>query len=168
MAGVSRSCWFTEKIGTYMRCWESPGDLPLVIEILFLFARFAPLNSRKDIQGLTPGEVQDILHLSRCLTLFLTPFYHVNICLLFVQFGALICEPYHRTKMLRNNIKQDIHFTTLKGFKIIKLTNLCQIYNKEKVTYYSYCQTMKHVTKKKNSETHNWVKSIISECQLMT
>ena len=27
----SESCWFTEEIGTYMRCWESPGDLPLVI-----------------------------------------------------------------------------------------------------------------------------------------
>jgi hypothetical protein len=26
----SESCWFTEEIGTYMRCWESPGDLPLV------------------------------------------------------------------------------------------------------------------------------------------
>jgi hypothetical protein len=37
----SESCWFTEEIGTYMRCWESPGDLPLVIEILFLFAVLA-------------------------------------------------------------------------------------------------------------------------------
>jgi hypothetical protein len=25
----SESCWFTEEIGTYMRCWKSPGDLPL-------------------------------------------------------------------------------------------------------------------------------------------
>jgi hypothetical protein len=25
----SEICWFTEEIGTYMRCWESPGDLPL-------------------------------------------------------------------------------------------------------------------------------------------
>ena len=25
----SESCWFMEEIGTYMRCWESPGDLPL-------------------------------------------------------------------------------------------------------------------------------------------
>ena len=23
----SESCWFTEEIGTYMRCWESPRDL---------------------------------------------------------------------------------------------------------------------------------------------
>jgi hypothetical protein len=30
----SESCWFTEEIGTYMRCWGSPGDLPLVIEII--------------------------------------------------------------------------------------------------------------------------------------
>jgi hypothetical protein len=22
----SESCWFTEEIGTCMRCWESPGD----------------------------------------------------------------------------------------------------------------------------------------------
>jgi hypothetical protein len=29
-----------------------------------------------------------------------------------------------RTKMPRNKIKQDFHFTTLKRFKIIKLTNL--------------------------------------------
>jgi hypothetical protein len=38
-----------------------------------------------------------------CLTLF----YRVNVCLLFVLFGALICEPHHRTKMPRNKIKQD-------------------------------------------------------------
>ena len=25
----SEICWFTEEIGTYMRCWEKPGDLPL-------------------------------------------------------------------------------------------------------------------------------------------
>ena len=68
-----------------------------------------------------------ILHLLQCLTLFLTPFYRVNVCLLFVQFGELICEPYHRTKMPCNEIKQDFHFTTLKRFKIIKLTNLSQI-----------------------------------------
>ena len=28
------SCWLTEEIGTYMRCWENPGDLPPVISIL--------------------------------------------------------------------------------------------------------------------------------------
>ena len=33
----SESCWFTEEIGTYMRCWESPSDLPLVIEIFVSF-----------------------------------------------------------------------------------------------------------------------------------
>jgi hypothetical protein len=32
----SESCWLTEEIGTYMRCWESPGDLPLVIDIKFI------------------------------------------------------------------------------------------------------------------------------------
>jgi hypothetical protein len=37
----SERCWFTEEIGTYMRCWESPGDLPLVIEI---FVSFRSLN----------------------------------------------------------------------------------------------------------------------------
>jgi hypothetical protein len=33
----SESCWFTEEIGTYMRCWEIPGDLPLVIEFFVSF-----------------------------------------------------------------------------------------------------------------------------------
>jgi hypothetical protein len=40
----SESCWFTEEIDTYMRCWENPGDLPLVIEIvvsfIFIFSYF--------------------------------------------------------------------------------------------------------------------------------
>jgi hypothetical protein len=47
----SESCWFTEEIGTYMRCWESPGDLPLVIEILVSFRSFrcAPLAKRLKI-----------------------------------------------------------------------------------------------------------------------
>ena len=35
--GVRDSCWFTEEIGTYMRRWESPGDLPRVIEIFVSF-----------------------------------------------------------------------------------------------------------------------------------
>ena len=35
----SESCWFTEEIGTYLRCWESPGDLPLVIEIFITRGR---------------------------------------------------------------------------------------------------------------------------------
>ena len=41
----SESCWFMEEIGTYMRCWESPGDLPRVIEIFVSFHSFrcAPL-----------------------------------------------------------------------------------------------------------------------------
>ena len=45
------SCWFTEEIGTYMRCWESPGDLPLVIEIVVSVRSFccAPLVKRHKI-----------------------------------------------------------------------------------------------------------------------
>ena len=44
----SESCWFTEEIGTYMRCWESPGDFSLVIEIVVSFRSFrcAPLAKR--------------------------------------------------------------------------------------------------------------------------
>ena len=57
MAGVttgvcdSESCWFTEEIGTYMHCWESPGDLPLVIEMFVSFRSFrcAPLAKRHNI-----------------------------------------------------------------------------------------------------------------------
>jgi hypothetical protein len=37
----SESCWFMEEIGTYMRCWESPGDLPLVIEIFVSFHKIS-------------------------------------------------------------------------------------------------------------------------------
>ena len=33
----SESCWFTEEISTYMCCWESPRDLPLVIEMFVSF-----------------------------------------------------------------------------------------------------------------------------------
>jgi hypothetical protein len=36
----SESCWFTEEIGTYMSCWESPGDLPLVIETIDKLSSF--------------------------------------------------------------------------------------------------------------------------------
>jgi hypothetical protein len=39
--------------------------------------------------------------------------------------------------MLRNKIKQDFNFTTLKGFKIIKLTTCDRFYNKKKsCTFY--------------------------------
>ena len=60
----SESCWFTEEIGTYMRCWESPGDLPLVIEIFVSFPSFrcAPLAERHKIsitRGRSPGLSQE-------------------------------------------------------------------------------------------------------------
>jgi hypothetical protein len=51
----TKSCWFTEEIGTYMRCWESPGDLPLVIEILFLFAVLAKRHKISITRGRSPG-----------------------------------------------------------------------------------------------------------------
>ena len=35
-------------IGSYIRSWERPGDLPRVIEILCLFASGAQRNERKD------------------------------------------------------------------------------------------------------------------------
>jgi hypothetical protein len=58
------SCWFTEEIDTYMRCWESPGDLPLVIEIFVSFRSFrcAPLAKRHKIsitRGRSPGLSQE-------------------------------------------------------------------------------------------------------------
>jgi hypothetical protein len=70
MAGVSigvrssESCWFTEEIGTYMRCWESPGDLPLVIEMVVSSRSFrcAPLAKRHKIsitRGISPGLSQE-------------------------------------------------------------------------------------------------------------
>jgi hypothetical protein len=61
----NESCWFTEEIGTYMRCWESPGDLPLVIEIVVSFCSFccAPLAKRHKIsitRGRSPGLSQKV------------------------------------------------------------------------------------------------------------
>ena len=35
-------------IGSYIRSWERPGDLPRVIEILYLFASGAQRNERKE------------------------------------------------------------------------------------------------------------------------
>ena len=60
----SVSCWFTEEIGTYMRCWESPGDLPLVIEMFVSFRSFrcAPLAKGHNIiitRGRSPGLSQE-------------------------------------------------------------------------------------------------------------
>ena len=60
----SESCWFTEEIGTYMRCWESPRDLPLVIEMFVFFRSFrcAPLAKRHKIsitRGRSPGLSQE-------------------------------------------------------------------------------------------------------------
>jgi hypothetical protein len=54
----------TEEICTYMRCWESPGDLPLVIEIVVSFRSFrcAPLAKRHKIsitRGRSPGLSQE-------------------------------------------------------------------------------------------------------------
>ena len=47
-------------IGSYIRSWERPGDLPRVIEILCLFASGAQRNDRKDTKisitrGRSPG-----------------------------------------------------------------------------------------------------------------
>jgi hypothetical protein len=47
-----------------MRCWESPGDLPLVIEIVVSFRSFrsAPLAKRHKIsitRGRSPGLSQE-------------------------------------------------------------------------------------------------------------
>jgi hypothetical protein len=47
-------------IGSYIRSWERPGDLPRVIEILCLFASGAQRNERKETKisittGRAPG-----------------------------------------------------------------------------------------------------------------
>jgi len=47
-------------IGSYIRSWERPGDLPRVIEMLCLFASGAQRNERKDTtisikSGRSPG-----------------------------------------------------------------------------------------------------------------
>jgi hypothetical protein len=40
-------------IGSYIRSWERPGDLPRVIEILCLFASGAQRNVRKDTNNIS-------------------------------------------------------------------------------------------------------------------
>ena len=60
----SESCWFMEEIGTYMHCWESPGDLSLMIEIFVSFRSFCcvPLAKRHKISithGRSPGLSQE-------------------------------------------------------------------------------------------------------------
>jgi len=47
-------------IGSYIRSWERPGDLPRVIEMLCLFASGGQRNERKDTKisitsGRSPG-----------------------------------------------------------------------------------------------------------------
>ena len=47
-------------IGSYIRSWERPGDLPRVIEMLCLFASGAQRNERKETNisitsGRSPG-----------------------------------------------------------------------------------------------------------------
>ena len=54
-----------------MRCWESAGDLPLVIYFLFLFDRFAALHSRKDIQFLSHVEDHPVFPKNVCKNLLL-------------------------------------------------------------------------------------------------
>ena len=54
------SCTSARLIGSYIRSWERPGDLPRVIEILCLFASGAQRNERKDTnisitRGRSPG-----------------------------------------------------------------------------------------------------------------
>ena len=51
---------FIRVIGSYIRSWERPGDLPGVIEILSLFASGAQRNERKETKisitsGRSPG-----------------------------------------------------------------------------------------------------------------
>jgi hypothetical protein len=46
----------TRLIGSYIRSWERPGDLPRVIEILCLFASGAQRNERKETKiSITSG-----------------------------------------------------------------------------------------------------------------
>ena len=53
-----------EEIGTYMHCWESPGDLPLVIEIFVSFrewsaAKIVKRHKISTTRGRSPGLSQE-------------------------------------------------------------------------------------------------------------
>ena len=54
-------------IGSYIRSWERPGDLPRVIEIVCLFASGAQRNERKETKmsitsGRSPGISQQRMY----------------------------------------------------------------------------------------------------------
>jgi hypothetical protein len=49
---------YARLIGSYIRSWERPCDLPLVIEILCLFASGAQRNEQKDTKiSITNGRL---------------------------------------------------------------------------------------------------------------
>jgi hypothetical protein len=72
--------------GTYMRCWESPGDLPLVIEIVVSFRSFrcAPLAKRHKI-SITRGRNTHHIKLT-----FVTPTNKLSSFLLIFELFSLI------------------------------------------------------------------------------
>jgi hypothetical protein len=47
--------------------------------------------------------------------------------------------------MPRNKIKQDFNFTTLKGFKIIKLTTCDRFYNKKNLASFTVFGSFSHL-----------------------
>ena len=62
-----------EEIGTYMRCWESPGDLSLVIEIFVSFRSF-----RADIQFLSLVEDHPVFPKNVCKNLLVLSLLYVR------------------------------------------------------------------------------------------
>ena len=92
----SESYWFTEEIGTYMRCWESPGDLLLVIENFISFRSFRCAPLRKDIKFLSLVEDHPVFPKNVCkkLLLFLVIWIYLLFCLIYLQNFVLYLECY--------------------------------------------------------------------------
>ena len=129
----SESCCFTEEIGTYMRCWESPGDLPLVIEIFVSFRSFrcAPLAKRHNI-SITRGR---------------SPVIPKNVCknLLF-----LLCRP---TQTLDTSLHSGLLYKLLTNNVGCKCFNVIQ-------NIYSLCQSAIKIDNKHSDyfTIERWVK----------
>ena len=144
----SESCWFMEEIGTYMRCWESPGDLPLVIEIVVSFRRFAALHSRKDIKFLSLVEDHPVFPKNVCKNLLhlACSEYTSRLCLFFSIVYSVFQRCPTRDEILflvgQSNCKKRSKFSKIlkkiknfqKNIKVIKLIIFLKVKNFLKIS----------------------------------
>jgi hypothetical protein len=73
--------WMSRLIGSYIRSWERPGDLPRVIEILCLFASGAQRNEREDTTiSITSGRSPGLSQQRNIYLCLLFSFFRISRC----------------------------------------------------------------------------------------